>query len=396
MSTTPKNVNAVTKIYVLKDPDSHQVRYVGKTVQSLIVRLGQHIYDSKSKKNHRAYWIQKLVNGGKLPLIEEIDSCSWEDSSALETFYIAKYKAEGADLINQTEGGEGTLGKIVSTETRKKQSESMRKRTPKVYQYDLSGNLVKEWENAMIAAEALGFKNASGITRCLRGDRFKYKNFIWKTELTENANKELEESIKQKHERNISKEGSYEQSLLAKIISLESKLKRWYYVYSSPEYSLNNLLYVGISANDISNYINENMNRLDIDLNSTISSYIDKGKGYYDKYYFSYKSPEGFKNNKHLSLLKIYYGNKILYGVEEASNYFKVNKLNIINNLKGKTSLLETKEFGKIKLTWKINEEHSRLYAKTYKLSADKIEEIAKKQLNIEVTPDITKGFEVL
>ena len=358
--------------------------------------MGQHIYDSKSKKNHRAYWIQKLVNGGKLPLIEEIDSCSWEDSSALETFYIAKYKAEGADLINQTEGGEGTLGKIVSTETRKKQSESMRKRTPKVYQYDLSGNLVKEWENAMIAAEALGFKNASGITRCLRGDRFKYKNFIWKTELTENANKELEESIKQKHERNISKEGSYEQSLLAKIISLESKLKRWYYVYSSPEYSLNNLLYVGISANDISNYINENMNRLDIDLNSTISSYIDKGKGYYDKYYFSYKSPEGFKNNKHLSLLKIYYGNKILYGIEEASNYFKVNKLNIINNLKGKTSLLETKEFGKIKLTWKINEEHSRLYAKTYKLSADKIEEIAKKQLNIEVTSDITKGFEVL
>lgn len=379
MSITPKNVNEITKIYVLKDPDSHEVRYVGKTVQSLIARLGQHIYDSKSKKNHRAYWIQKLVSGGKLPLIEEIDSCSWGDSAALETFYIAKYKAEGANLINQTEGGEGTLGKIVSTETRKKQSESMRKRTPKVYQYDLSGNLVKEWENAMTAAEALGFKDASGITRCLRGDRFKYKNFIWKTELTENANKELEESIKQKHERNISKEGSYEQSLLAKIISLESKLKRWYYVYSSPEYSLNNLLYVGISANDISNYINENMNRLDIDLNSTISSYIDKGKGYYDKYYFSYKSPEGFKNDKHLSLLKIYYRDKILYGVEEASNYFKVNKLNIINNLKGKTSLLETKEFGKIKLTWKINEEHSRLYAKTYKLSADKIEEIAKK-----------------
>lgn len=396
MSTTPKNVNDITKIYVLKDPDSKEVRYVGKTVQSLIARLGQHIYDAKSKKNHRAYWIQKLVDGGKLPLIEEIDSCSWKDSSDLETFYIAKYKSEGANLVNQTEGGEGTLGKIVSEETKKKQSESLRKRTPKVYQYDLNGNLIKEWENAMTAAETLGFKNASGITRCLRRDRFKYKNFIWKTELVENANKELEESNKQRRERNIAKEGTYQQSLLAKIISLESKLKKWYYLYSSPEYSLNTLLYVGISANDISNYINEDMNRPDIDLNPIISSYIDKGKGYYDKYYFSYKSPNGFKNKKHLALIKIFYKDKVLYGVEEAANYFEVSKINIINNLKGKTSLLETKNFDKIKLTWKINEEHSRLYAKTYKLSAGKIEEIAKKQLNIEVNSEIAKGSESL
>lgn len=385
MSTTPKNVNSLTKIYVLKDPDSKKIRYVGKTVQTLIARLGQHVYDAKSKKTHKSYWIQKLISGGKLPIIEEIDSCSWEESSALETFYIAKFKSEGYDLINQTDGGEGTLGKIVTEETRKKQSDSLRKKTPKVYQYDLDGNLIKEWENAMMAAETLGFKNAAGITRCLRGDRFKYKNFIWKTELTDTANKELEENIKLRHERNVSKEGNYEQSLLAKIISLESKLKKWYYVYSSPDYSIDTLLYVGITSGDVANYVNEDMNRADIDMSSTISAYIDTGKGYYNKYYFSYKEPDNFVNEKHFALLKIFYGDKIFYGVKETAEYFGVNKTNVINNLKGKTSLLETKNFGKIKLTWKINEEHCRLYAKTYKLPVGKIEEIAKKQLNIEV-----------
>ena len=69
MSTTPKNENSVTLIYVLKDPETMQVRYVGKTVNSLIARLGQHIYDSKKSKNHRAYWIKKIIDSGKMPII---------------------------------------------------------------------------------------------------------------------------------------------------------------------------------------------------------------------------------------------------------------------------------------------------------------------------------------
>ena len=64
-----------------------------------------------------------------------------------------------------------------------------------MYQYDLDGNLIKEWENAPVAAETLGFKS-SGITRCLRGDRFKYKNFIWSTKLSDKANQKLLENVK--------------------------------------------------------------------------------------------------------------------------------------------------------------------------------------------------------
>jgi hypothetical protein len=55
MSTTPHDKERRTSIYVLKDPISNNVRYVGKTVATLKRRLDQHIYDAKSLKiqNHR-------------------------------------------------------------------------------------------------------------------------------------------------------------------------------------------------------------------------------------------------------------------------------------------------------------------------------------------------------
>lgn len=48
MSTKPKNELTETKIYVLKEPDSLDIRYVGKTVNSLLSRLGSHISDAKN------------------------------------------------------------------------------------------------------------------------------------------------------------------------------------------------------------------------------------------------------------------------------------------------------------------------------------------------------------
>ena len=396
MSTTPKNENSVTLIYVLKDPETMQVRYVGKTVNSLIARLGQHIYDSKKSKNHRAYWIKKIIDSGKMPIIEQIDSCTWKDSVGMETYYIQKYKNLGCNLVNETDGGEGTLGHKVSKETKEKHKAAARKNTPKVYQYNLDGKLVKEWENASVAAEILGFKNASGITRCLRGERFKYKNYIWKTELVENANKDLLDNIEQRSKRNKEKAGGYGQSLLGKLISRESKLEKWYYLYSSPEKIEGNLLYIGTTLLEIGSFINEDMNRPDIDITSSLSVHLKNGSGYYDKYFISNEAPEGYINKNKLALINIYYNNKVFYGIEEASNFFNTSKANIVNNLKGVTSTLNTKEYGKVKLSWSLNKKFCRLYLKIYGLSADKLEEEAKKELNIEVNSEIAKGSESL
>lgn len=52
-------------------------------------------------------------------------------------------------------------------------------RSKKVYQYDLNGKFVKEWDCAEYAATELGFNKLS-ILRCCRGVRRTHKNFIWK------------------------------------------------------------------------------------------------------------------------------------------------------------------------------------------------------------------------
>lgn len=41
------------KIYVLKHPDTLEVRYVGKTVRSLSRRLGNHIANAKGNKHNK-------------------------------------------------------------------------------------------------------------------------------------------------------------------------------------------------------------------------------------------------------------------------------------------------------------------------------------------------------
>lgn len=379
MSTKPKDLNARTSIYVLKDPKTQEIRYVGKTTQSLVARLGQHIGDSKKCKNHRAFWIKKIIDSGTLPIIEEIDSCPYEESANLEIYYIAKYKAEGYNLVNDTDGGEGNLGLKQKEESILKRKQTLRSLTPEVYQYDLNGKFIKKWSSAAEAAEKLGFKN-NGITRCLRGERFKYKEFIWKTELVDNAAEDYLKSQQLKHERNISKGGNYTQCLLAKIISQESKIINtpWIYIYDKSR----NLIFEAISSKDASSYINNKLNRQDIDLASSISRCIKSGTSYYDKFYISEDCPKNYKNVKKKALLIIFDGTDTYYGVKEASEKLQVPKGNIINNIKGKTKTVNTIK-GNIKLNWKLNNDFSRLYVKTYGLSTGELEGRAKEELNL-------------
>jgi hypothetical protein len=98
-----------TKIYVLRDPRTNEIRYVGKTVQSLVRRLSAHILRSANKRTHRDCWIAGVLMAGLTPRIEEVDVAGddWEEK---ERFWIAHFRAAGFDLTNQTDGGEGTPG----------------------------------------------------------------------------------------------------------------------------------------------------------------------------------------------------------------------------------------------------------------------------------------------
>lgn len=85
--------------------------------------------------------------------------------------------------------GEGNpfFGKKHTEETRLKLSEHNRKnktganngRARAILQYDLNGNLIKEWDTVTNASNELGIKRTT-ISGCLRGDTVRAKQFVFK------------------------------------------------------------------------------------------------------------------------------------------------------------------------------------------------------------------------
>jgi group I intron endonuclease len=224
------------KIYILRDPISNEIRYVGKTKGNLKSRLSNHLSDKRVC--HRTSWIKKLQSLDLKPIMEVIDKTNdYEHSSVLEMHYIKKYREEGCKLVNSTDGGEGTLGRIVSEkqkkeqsdklkgkmvkeknpfykkthtsetkekmrksklgkkmseETRKKMSELKKGKKPsqkmldksvevtskKVLQYTMDLQLVKEWKSLSEAGRN-GFDQGK-ISLCCNGKRKHHKYFIWR------------------------------------------------------------------------------------------------------------------------------------------------------------------------------------------------------------------------
>ena len=94
-------------IYVLCDPETCEVRYVGKTVQSLPARLRGHLAESRNgSSSHRCNWIRSLVSRGLVPVIEPICLAAG-DGSKTEQQIISLCRDLGIDLINGTIGGDG-------------------------------------------------------------------------------------------------------------------------------------------------------------------------------------------------------------------------------------------------------------------------------------------------
>ena len=101
-----------TYIYTMADPFTpDNVRYVGKTTQTLQSRLAKHCYDKT--KNHKKSWIAFLAKSGRKPIITEIEAIVSSDQHAAsdaEKKWIAHYRAMGCKLVNLTDGGEGIYG----------------------------------------------------------------------------------------------------------------------------------------------------------------------------------------------------------------------------------------------------------------------------------------------
>lgn len=103
-------------LYVLVDPTTEEDRYVGYSERPKD-RYKDHLRDRQNC--HRVHWIQMLLGRGICPRLRIIAILATvEDAKKLEVALIAKIRARGADLVNDTNGGEGLSGFKHSKETR--------------------------------------------------------------------------------------------------------------------------------------------------------------------------------------------------------------------------------------------------------------------------------------
>jgi hypothetical protein len=109
-------------IYALCDPDTGEIRYVGKA-NDVVVRYGKHLKDKED--TYKARWIRKLTANGKKPMLEILESVEMEGWQEAEKFWIRYFRFLGMELVNTAEGGMGAI--IVSDEVKARKAESIRK-----------------------------------------------------------------------------------------------------------------------------------------------------------------------------------------------------------------------------------------------------------------------------
>jgi GIY-YIG catalytic domain len=105
-------------IYCLANPETGQVRYVGKTNDPK-KRIAAHLSNKAERARPKVCWIDSLIKKGLTPSMEVIEvvecesDADWQDA---ERFWIAYFKFLGFRLLN-LDGG-GLSGKKLSEETK--------------------------------------------------------------------------------------------------------------------------------------------------------------------------------------------------------------------------------------------------------------------------------------
>ncbi len=209
------------KIYIYTLSDNLGVRYVGQT-KNLNLRFYRHIFDARNNggQNKRCSWIKSLLNKNTKPIMEIIDYVDEKEWVFWETYWISQFKAWGFNLVNDTNGGEGSYGRLVSDKTKEKMSLAKKGKLPKnintfkkssivgrVIQYDLNGIKVGEYESSNYVKEILKVKNVCNVINKKRNSAGGY---IWRykgDELTDNELKHIKKQHLKQQKKIINQYG---------------------------------------------------------------------------------------------------------------------------------------------------------------------------------------------
>jgi group I intron endonuclease len=200
-------------IYKLIDPNTNEVKYVGKTYRAIETRLKEHLDYRKGQKTKKINWIKSLVANDQLPIIEQIETCTDENWIEREQYWILYYRSIG-NLTNMTDGGDGNHHQEFSRESIEKRSEKLRgqKRSPEtrrkisdrltglirsennkkqisetltrkygkaILQFDLSDNFIAEYPSIRMAARETNTDRAN-LVRVVKGQYHHTNGFVFK------------------------------------------------------------------------------------------------------------------------------------------------------------------------------------------------------------------------
>lgn len=91
-------------VYVLRCPDSGEVRYVGVS-KAPEKRLARHMTEARAGRTKRHNWVRSLDKANKHPVLEVIET-DVEDWKSAERRWVSHYRSAGCNLVNGNDGGE--------------------------------------------------------------------------------------------------------------------------------------------------------------------------------------------------------------------------------------------------------------------------------------------------
>jgi hypothetical protein len=160
-------------IYTLSDPNTKEVRYVGKTQVGLKTRLKGHVKEAKKLKLYSSKWINSLLVQNKHPIIELLDIVNENDWCFWEEYWISQFKSWGFKLTNLHRGGTGGDSICI------KNNAKIKGKNTEVY--NLKGDLLKVFKYPTEAA--LYFKaDPSSVLKCCNNKSWSSNNLLFRYE----------------------------------------------------------------------------------------------------------------------------------------------------------------------------------------------------------------------
>jgi hypothetical protein len=173
------------KIYVLRNPEDLEIRYIGRTKNPLKIRLSGHLNKARRNKfkTHKDNWILSLEIKPIIELIEIV--IGWEESYKREQQLIKEYIKKGYRLTNLHDRGTRGLLRDISEEQKLKISKKVKQLHKEgklhcgrksVDVYDLEGNFINNFDSYKKASEFIGIRQKQFQSSMRRNDK-RIKNY---------------------------------------------------------------------------------------------------------------------------------------------------------------------------------------------------------------------------